>query len=132
MAGFAEYRNLHAGASVVVCGCGTSLAALTNPKRFVTIGVNDVGRLFDPDYLVVVNHRTQFSGDRFRYVAESRARALFTQLDLRISHPNVVHFRLGKRGGTDFADPSVLHYTRNSPYVAVCLAVHMGAKRIGD
>ncbi|HET8772629.1 MAG TPA: glycosyltransferase [Thermoanaerobaculia bacterium] len=131
MAGFAEYRNLHAGASVVVCGCGTSLSALTNPKRFVTIGVNDVGRLFDPDYLVVVNHRTQFSGDRFRYVAESRARALFTQLDLRISHPNVVHFRLGKRGGTDFADPSVLHYTRNSPYVAVCLAVHMGAKRIG-
>src|SRR6185369_990426 len=111
MATLADYRNRHAGSSIVVCGCGSSLSALSSPGRFLTIGVNDVGRLFDPDYLVVVNHRNQFSGDRFRYVAESRAGALFTQLDLRIAHPNVVHFRLGKRGGTDFTDPSVLHYT---------------------
>ncbi len=127
----AGFRNFHEGKSIVVCGCGSSLSAFTRPERFVTIGVNDVGRLFQPDYLVVLNPRQQFTGDRFRHVEESRAKAIFTQLDLRLRHPHVVRFRLGKRGGTEPVDPNVLHYTRNSPYVALCLAMHMGAKRIG-
>ena len=45
-------------------------------------------------------------------------------------HPRVVRFRLGRYGGTTLTDPGALHYTRNSPYVAVCLAAHMGAARI--
>nr|MBM1004221.1 hypothetical protein [Desulfofustis sp. PB-SRB1] len=127
----AGYKDLHRGETIVVCGCGASLNDLPNPENLITIGVNDVGRLFDPTYLVVVNSRHQFSGDRFRHVETSRARALFSHLDLGIRHPHQVRFRLGKRGGTDFSDPSVLHYTRNSPYVALCLAIHMGASRIG-
>src|SRR5262249_48915380 len=95
------------------------------------IGVNDVGRLFQPTYLVVVNPRNQFSGDRFRYVEGSQAQYLFTQLDLGVAHPNIVKFRLGAHGGTDFSNPDMLNYTQNSPYVALCLAAHMGAKRIG-
>jgi hypothetical protein len=130
-----DYRNRHAGATIIVCGCGRSLAELPEPERWTTIGVNDVGRLFDPTYLVVVNPRSQFRGDRFRYVAESRAGALFTQLDpqrdLGISHPAVVRFRLGRRGGTEVDGPDALPYTRNSPYVAVCLAAFLGARRIG-
>ena len=31
---------------------------LQDPGRYVTIGVNDVGRRFTPDYLVVVNRLT--------------------------------------------------------------------------
>lgn len=127
----AAYRGRHAGETLLVCGCGASLSTLAHPERFVTIGVNDVGRLFQPDYLVVVNPRNQFQGDRFRYVDESRSRAVFTQLELGLRHPHVVRFQLGKRGGVDFSNPSVLHYTTNSPYVALCLAVHMGARRIG-
>ena len=127
----AEFRNCHAGAAIVVCGCGESLAHLTAPERFITIGVNDVGRLFQPDYLVVVNSRHQFSGNRFVHVEQSRARVLFTQLDLKVPHPRVVRFALGRRGGTDLKNPNVLHYTQNSPYVALCLALHMGATRIG-
>ncbi|MBK1704718.1 glycosyltransferase [Halochromatium glycolicum] len=80
---------------------------------------------------MVLNPRRQFKDDRFRYIERSRAQVLFTQLDLGIRHPHVVRFRLGRRGGTDFSDPNVLHYTRNSPYLAFCLAIHMGAKRIG-
>src|SRR5215831_15667120 len=125
------FRGYHAGESIVVCGCGSSLRQLVAPERFITIGVNDVGRLFQPDYLVVLNPRQQFRGDRFRFVEESGARAIFTQLDLGIRHPHIVRFRLGKFGGVDFTDPNSLHYTRNSPYLAVCLAAHMGAKRIG-
>jgi hypothetical protein len=128
----ADFRDLHRGQTVVVCGCGESLNRLEQPERFVTIGVNDVGRRFTPDYLVVLNPRSQFTGDRFRYIETSRAKALFTQLaDLGVPHPRVVRFRLGRYGGTDLSAADVLHYTRNSPYVAIGLAVHMGAARIG-
>lgn len=126
-----DFRGYHAGETFLVCGCGSSLSEIVAPERFITVGVNDVGRLFQPDYLVVLNPRQQFQGDRFRAVEESRARAVFTQLNLGIKHPHVVRFKLGTRGGVEFEDPSVLHYTRNSPYLALCLAIHMGAKRIG-
>jgi hypothetical protein len=128
---FAGFRDLHRGETMLVCGCGLSLTQIISPERFPTIGVNDSGRLFNPDYLVVVNPPAQFSRDRFRYVETSQARAIFTQLDLKISHPHVVKFALGSRGGTDVSDPHSLPYTRNSPYVALCLALFMGARRIG-
>src|SRR5262245_57938232 len=110
-----EFRDLHAGASILVCGCGKSLELLGQHQRPITIGVNDVGRLFTPDYLVVVNPRSQFSPERFRHVEASKAKAIFTQLeDLGVRHPDVVRFRLGRYGGTDTDDPEVLHFTRNS------------------
>jgi len=46
---------------MLVCGCGDSLNQLDNPKQFLTIGVNDVGRRFQPDYLIVVNPCRQFN-----------------------------------------------------------------------
>jgi hypothetical protein len=131
MNSLASFHNIHQNETIVVCGCGESLNDFAEPERFITIGVNDVGRKFQPDYLVVVNPRKQFSGDRFRFVESSRAKYLFTQLDLGLRHPNVVKFKLGQSGGTDFSNSNVLHYTDNSPYIALCLAIQMGAKRIG-
>ncbi len=127
----ASYKDILPNETIIVCGCGPSLVELEHPERFITIGVNDVGRLFDPTYLVVLNQRRQFKSDRFRYVEENRARTVFTQLDLGIKHRNVVRFKLGKRGGTDLSAPDSLPYTNNSPYVALCLAAFMGARRIG-
>lgn len=127
----AGYRGCHAGASMVVCGCGPSLGLLADPAAQLTIGVNDVGRLFDPTYLVVLNPPAQFAPDRYEHIRLSRARALFTQLELGPVVPPVVRFRLGRYGGTDDGDGQVLHYTQNSPYVAVLLAAFMGARRIG-
>jgi glycosyltransferase involved in cell wall biosynthesis len=126
-----DFRNYHAGETILVCGCGTSLNDVVSPERFITIGVNDVGRMFQPDYLVVLNPRQQFKPERFRFVEQSQAKAVFTQLDLGIRHPHIVRFRLGRFGGVDFSDPTCLPHTRNSPYVALCLAIHMGAKKIG-
>jgi len=128
---FAGYENIHPHETVVVCGCGHSLTQFSNPNDFITIGVNDVGRQFAPDYLVVLNPRTQFKKDRFRFIENSRAKAIFTHLNLGVKHPNVIRFKLGERSGTDFSNSTSLPYTRNSPYVAVCLAAYMGAKRIG-
>jgi hypothetical protein len=126
-----NFHNLHQGETIIVCGCGESLNELTQPERFITIGVNDVGRRFTPNYLVVVNPPNQFSGDRFSYVESSQAEYLFTQLNLGLSRQNIIKFQLGAYGGTDFSNPDVLHHTQNSPYVALCLAVQMGATRIG-
>jgi hypothetical protein len=126
-----SFVNSQQNSSIVVCGCGRSLNDLARPEKFITIGVNDVGRKFQPNNLVVVNPPSQFSGDRFRFVETSRAEYLFTQLDLGVKHPNIVKFQLGEFGGTDFTNQSVLHYTNNSPYIALCLAILMGARRIG-
>jgi Glycosyl transferase family 2/Glycosyl transferases group 1 len=125
------FRNRHRGETVIVCGCGASLNALPVPAGCLTIGTNDVGRLFDPDYLVVVNPPAQFTGDRYRYVEQSRARFVFSQLDLPLEHAPLVKFRLGRFGAAGFEEPDLLHYTQNSPYVAVSLALFMGASRIG-
>src|SRR5215213_10039610 len=112
-----SFQNKHENETIVVCGCGESL--------------NDFGRRFQPNYLVVVNPREQFSGDRFKFVENSSAEYLFTQLDLGVKHPNIVRFQLGSFGGTDFSSKNVLHYTNNSPYIALHLAILMGARRIG-
>ena len=125
------FRDRHAGETIIVCGCGRSLRDLPESTSTVTIGVNDVGRRFDPTYLVVLNPRGQFRGDRYRFVESSRAQALFSQLPISASQTRLVHFALGKRGGTDPFNPQQMPYTRNSPYVAACLAAFMGAKRIG-
>ncbi|AXV77031.1 hypothetical protein CJO79_08625 [Ralstonia solanacearum] len=129
---FAQYRDRNRGASIVVCGCGPSLALLEQPERWLTIGVNDVGRAFTPDYLVVVNERHQFARERYAYVEHTQAKAVFTQLaQLALPQTRVVRFRLGRRGGTERAEGDALHYSNNSPYVAVQLARHLGAARIG-
>jgi hypothetical protein len=125
------FRDYHKDATIIVCGCGRSLRSFAEHNQFITIGVNDVGRLFDPTYLVVLNNKAQFYGDRFDYVARSRAIALFSQLDLALPHLNVVQFNLGQFGGVTWDAANTLPYTCNSPYVAVCLAGLMGAKRIG-
>ena len=49
----AAFHNIHAGETLIVCGCGESLNDLAHPAQYITIGVNDVGRRFQPNYLVV-------------------------------------------------------------------------------
>jgi hypothetical protein len=71
-----SFQNVHRSEALVVCGCGESLNALAGPERFVTVGVNDVGRLFTPRYLVVVNPRNQFAGDRASSIVRCTGREL--------------------------------------------------------
>ncbi|RPI21087.1 MAG: hypothetical protein EHM61_25610 [Acidobacteria bacterium] len=126
-----NFLNRHRQGTIVICGCGPSLHEFHHSEDAITIGVNDVGRLFDPTYLVVVDPRQRFEGDRFTYIESSRAQVVFTARNLQLRHPRVVRFKLGTRGGTDFSNPNVLPCGQDSTYVAVCLAVHMGAARIG-
>lgn len=130
---FPAWRGRHAGEAVLVAGCGESLSLLPAKPGCTVIGVNDIGRAWHPDYLVVVNPASQFAPGRWEAVQATQARAVFTQLAdpaLSLAVP-VVRFRLGRLAGTDDPGPDALHYTRNSPYVAVQLALHLGARRIG-
>jgi hypothetical protein len=44
-----DFRDTHKGERIIVCGIGPSLGAMANvADRGVTIGVNDIGRTFDP------------------------------------------------------------------------------------
>src|SRR5215475_12666895 len=105
---FMAYRDAHHAQSILVCGCGESLSLLPKNPGVTTIGVNDIGRSFTPTYLVIVNSRSEFETERFHYVETSRAEAIFTQLKkLGVSHPRIVHFRLGVYGGIDFSNPHV-------------------------
>src|SRR5579859_2156211 len=132
---FASFKGIHRGETLIVCGCGESLNDFAHPECFTTIGVNDVGRRFHPNYLVVVDPKGKIKEDRFCYVETSKAEYLFTQhKDLGVPHQNIVRFELHKREEPDFTDPNMLHYTTlplPSTYFALSLAVHMGATRIG-
>jgi hypothetical protein len=127
-----NYRGAHQGATMMVCGCGHSLTQLDSRPSCLSIGVNDIGRRFDPNYLVVVNPRRQFPPERFAAIAGSRAEAIFTTVDgLEVDPARRVRIELGTRGGTVIEANGKLPYARNSPYVALALALYMGARRIG-
>jgi glycosyltransferase involved in cell wall biosynthesis len=126
-----DFRDYHKNKTIIVCGCGRSLTTLKETDEYITIGVNDVGRLFPPDYLVVLNALRTFTTERRQWIEATRPQQVFSQLNIQIPETPLARFKLGRRGGTDISQQGVLPYSNNSPYVAVCLARLMGAKRIG-
>ena len=120
-----DFAGRHQGETIIICGCGRSLTDLRDPARFITIGVNDVGRLFDPFYLVVVNSRGQFKGDRFRYVEHSRAKFVFSQFDLHLAHAPTVQVRLGQRGGIPLSILDLIGFRSLSYEMAAYLSLMM-------
>ncbi len=133
------YNNAHLSDKIIVCGCGVSINQFDAPDRFITIGVNDIGRAFQPDYLVVLDGAEHLGPDRYRYVESSAAKAIFTQrTSLLRNRANVVRFRFEDPGDKDTPPPNdtreVLPHTTTSvmtPYIAMCLALYMGASTVG-
>lgn len=129
---FEHFKNAFPGSKIIVCGLGESLNFLTDPRRFCTIGCNDIGRMFDPTFLINVNNRTQYKGDRFSYIEKTTSSAIFTHQPGEQGNPNapIVTFALGDAGGVEVIENRVPHY-RNTPYMGVVLAAYMGARKIG-
>jgi hypothetical protein len=130
---FKDFENFHRDDTIIVCGLGESVSLLDNPDSRITIGVNDIGRLFHPTYLLNVNNVSQYKGDRFSYVESTQAKFLFThdppqQFGVKIP---IVKFEIQReRGGVEIVNGKVPHYL-NTPYMGVVLAAYMGASRIG-
>ena len=119
---------------MVVCGLGHSVLSLGDPHRFRTIGVNDIGRAFTPTYMFCMDAPRTFASDRLHYIQNSQAEFIFTDHDLGIDTPRVVRVPIRRRDTPYLDDANALYFTGRpitSPYMALCLAAHMGAKAIG-
>ena len=129
-----DFHAIHYGEAMVVCGLGESINGLRDPGRFCTIGVNDIGRAFTPQYLFVMDAVRSFPAERFAYIRDSTARYIFTDHDLGLTRDNVVRFPIRASPRPRFDDRDALYLIGRpptSPFLAVCLAAHMGAKAIG-
>jgi hypothetical protein len=123
--------NKHKGSNIIVCGCGESATLLVEPHRNITIGVNDIQRLFSPNYLVVVNDKVSFSQQRWSFIESTQAQVIFTHLrGMKVDDARKCVITLGRYGACELDKPAI-DYTSNSPYIAVILAYKMGAKNIG-
>jgi hypothetical protein len=134
MARLADFRGIHYGEAMVVCGLGHSILALQDPQRFKTIGVNDIGRAFTPNYLFVMDKPESFGEDRFQHIRSSAAQYIFTDHELGLKRESIVRLPIRRNEVPKFDDPNALYFTGRpptSPLLALCLAAHMGAKAIG-
>lgn len=129
---FTDFKNIHQGSKFLVLGCGESATLALTVKDVIVIGVNDIGRLLTPDYLLVVNTKAAFAEDRWVYAEKSRAKYVFSHLaDLPIANKEkLVNFKLGRYRNITLGK-DVLDYSNNSPYMACLLAYYMGASKIG-
>jgi len=130
---FNDFKNYHLNECLIVCGLGESLRSLRLPCGFTTIGVNDIGRLFSPTYLLNVNNRSQYKGDRFSFIENTQAKYLFTHQPGEQGNVKcpIIKFEIAeKSGGVAITENRLPHY-RNSPYVGIALAGFMGAAKIG-
>lgn len=126
-----EFIGIHPNSKIVVCGCGVSLISFSSHSSdFITIGVNDVPKLFSPTYLLVTDHPNRFWGNRKDIVNGAKSKYLFTCVT-GWKHPNLVHFDLGSRELKNLDSPNKLDHYVNSPYCAANLAYKLGAKHIG-
>ena len=127
-----SFKGIHAGQSAVVCGCGVSAAGFRPSESLITIGLSDIGRLFDPTYLMVSNYLSQYPEHRREWILTSKARYIFTTLKyIELTTDNVVFCEPLKFAGTSFDRSDALNYSSTSAYAALCLAVHLGANPIG-
>jgi len=128
---YKSFKNKHEGERVIVSGLGQSAVELTDPQNYFTIGVNDIGRLYQPSYLVVLNDRQTFLAERWEYIKTSRCPTIFTHIKhLAVDESRKCLLKLGRHGMCEL-DKEQVDYTSNSPYVACMIAAYMGFKRIG-
>jgi len=133
---FTNFIDIHKNDKVIVAGCGNSLNIIKNlniNNLVHTFGVNDVPSLFQPTYMVVVDHPSKFKDNR-NLLIENCTGTVFTQIqDWKIKSGRKVLFKLGSRGKLDNIDKpnDLIDYSNNSPYVACCIARKMGFTNIG-
>jgi hypothetical protein len=124
-----EFRNIHAGETVVVCGLGPSLPLLDDPDRFITIGLNDIDAHFTPTYCLALDPQDH----RLPVIASSGARAVFLGYEFLLDrlpsttfyHPRVVTLEQGALGVDLYGG------VESTSTAAIMLAVYMGATTVG-
>ena len=116
--------------TIDVLALGESVHAYRD-KGNVTIGVNDIFRFYPVDFLVIADPPSRFVQERKSVILNSTPKRFFSSFDdWRQLVNNFKILKLTKgRGRLDKFDSEIC-FSNNSPFIAVCLAYHMGAKRI--
>lgn len=117
--------------TINVLGLGDTLQSFNHDGN-ITIGVNDIQRYVNTDYVVCVDHPSVFSPERLEAIKDSDCIGFYTQLEdwkQLVQNVNIIEFNRG-RGLIDGLDTDKFCYSNNSPYVACILAYKLGAKRI--
>lgn len=128
-----DFWNIHPNSKIIICGCGTSINEIKHELgNYITIGINDIERGFNPTYLLVSDTSSRFGSERAKYVQHSNAKYIFTNKDWYIPKKfKKVVYKLGGRKCENLDNKHRLDYSNNSPYIATILAYKMGAKHIG-
>jgi hypothetical protein len=145
---FQALHNRHRGAVCVVCGLGPSVQGWEPPDGLITIGVNDIGRHFIPDYVLVIDRPKTFlkwlPDPRLDYIAKTRPKRAFlavanTHEQWLEYHHDAIQFlvtwipkeRRKFPPWHDRGTPQLHHSVGGSPLAACSLAGFMGFRRIG-
>jgi hypothetical protein len=124
-----DFQDIHAGATIMVCGLGPSLPLLDDPDQFITIGLNDIDAHFTPTYCLALDPQDH----RLPVIASSGARAVFLGYEFLLDrlpgttfyHPRVVTL---EQGGLGIDLYGGVESTATS---AIMLAIYMGAATVG-
>ena len=130
-----EFQNLnHAGKDFIIVGTGPSIVNFKIPDGMISIGCNDLGRYLDPEYLVIVNAKQEFIGDRYPFIENTNAKYVLSHLSLReipLKEPEkLVNFTLGERNRLEIDTIGTIDYSTTSTYMAIIIAYQMGGKNI--
>lgn len=132
---FINFLDIHKGKSCIIAGCGSSLNLIKDYKIDISIfGVNDVPKLIEPTYLVVVDNPAKFKNGRDKIVSNSNANYVFTQIpEWKINSGRKVLFKLGMKSSLTNLDHKndIIDCSNNSPYMCVIIAYKMGFTNIG-
>lgn len=136
-----HWNNQLLGSHIVVAGCGPSTESLSKLSHlYWTIGVNDIGRWWTPDFLVVVDAKRTFTQyGRWIYVEGTKAGHVFYNqgypLFDEIGHPSMTPFKVEYPKKGEGIMPLDKEYTvpcmRSSVHSAAGIALRMGAAKVG-
>lgn len=132
-------RRVLQGSHMIVGGLGPSARALEGKSHlYWTVGVNDIGRYWHPDFLVVVDSEGSFrKQNRWHYIDGTQSGLVIYNQDLpiRIAHPCMapvaITFPPATGGEIQIDSIRSLPCWRTSSHTAIVLAYQMGAEKIG-
>lgn len=115
----------------LIAGCGPSIEAVKqcNLSSVTVIGCNDSAAHIDIDYHVVIDPISGFNKDRAQVIENTESMALFTHL-----RPNQITTKTDMVVDVCFCsdrgfypDHDLVSKSNNSPFVAACIAIKLGA-----
>lgn len=122
------WRNKHLGETMIVCGCGPSIANIPRKIDVPTIGVNDIWAYHEARYVLMIDSMECFKADRVARIEAGKPEHYFlashAEMSWRKKHkPRMPH--------TIFDDGIMPGNNITTPSLAIGLAMFMGAKRVG-